>query len=620
MSLFEKNITIFDGAIGTELYQRGFYINRPFEELNILSAADVQAVHTSYIDAGAEVITTNTYSITKFQLSKFDLENKQRELLFAAIDNATSAKAASGKSHIKIGLSIGPTGQLIEPLGPLGKLDVQKEYAHLTELALAAPHPIDFINLETFSNLSELENAILGIRQTSKEIPILASVTAPRSGLETFLFDFAARMSHLNIQTLGLNCSDGPSHLLNALKILFPLTELPIVVQPNAGIPQQINGRYFYMTSPDYVAKFAKRFAELGAMGVGGCCGTGPEHIKAIASALKVAQAKDQVLKARHQVKADETSAKARVEIIKNNTPFISRPESAIAQHIRENKKILSIEISSPKGIDTEKFYENLLLLDKSGVSFVNIPDNPRANTRMSSLHLSVAIKNRRDLKLQVLPHLTTRDRNLIALQSDLLGAYVNGVKDVLLVTGDPPKLGNNKDATGVYDIDSIGLTYLTHCLNCGTTPSGESLGSQTHFGIGVAANPTALNLELEIQRWKYKCESGADFAVTQPIYEPTEYFKWLDMTASHHRPHLIGLWPLISLRNAEFMANEVPGVKVPQWVLEEMSKAGDNKEEAKKRGVAIAQKIYQAVSDHCAGFCISAPLGNVSVALDVLK
>lgn len=605
--MFGDQVLVFDGAVGTELYERGFYINRPFEELNLSAAADVLAVHRAYIEAGADVITTNTFSLARTQLRKFDVEAKQGEIIAAALEIA--ARAVKG-THVKVAFSLGPVGVPVEPLGPMGLDEVSEEFAHIAMLAEASKQPFDLYILETFSNINELKSAVEGIRRVDRVHPLIASVSV--SGASTsVLEDFASVLgSRDDVTALGLNCSEGPSDVFTALKVLAPLTSKPLVVQPNAGIPRQVNGRYFYMTSPDYIAKYAKRFVEAGALGVGGCCGTGPAHIRAIKAAVNMANA------GRREAKA------ARIEVTTPKaarTPWGKRTESRLGQRLRSGQKVISVEMMSPKGVALESFLANLAQIEKAGVEFVNVPDGARAATRMNSLHAASMVKNRTSSKLTVIPHFTARDRNLIALQGDLLGAWANGVSDVLLVTGDPPKLGNNKEATGVYDIDSIGLTHLMDCLNQGQSPSGELLGSHTGFGIGVAANPTAINLELEVQRWRYKCEMGADFAITQPIYEPEAFLRWLEKIGDSERPHLVGIWPFVSLRNAEFMANEVPGVTVPEWALEEMAKAGDDRQEAAKRGVAIARKVMGSLADVAQGFCISAPLGRVEVALECL-
>lgn len=609
--VFDNEIIVFDGGIGTELYGKGFFINRPFEELNISSPGDVLAVHEAYIKAGASVITTNTFSISRPQLKKFDIEDKQGELIKAALEIANKARKGT---DVKIGLSVGPTGVLIEPLGPTSRKEAREYFAEIAAHALKLGN-FDLYILETFTNISELEDAIDGIRSVDSKNSILASF-APISHQDNLIQSFVDRISHReDVQALGINCGQGPSDLLKILKKIIPLVSKPVVVQPNAGIPNQVNGRYFYMTSPDYMAKYAKNFVEAGAVGVGGCCGTGPDHIRAIRNAVRMLNSK------RVKVERDLSLEKKGTQKTQIDQRSLSeRKESYMGQKLSEGRKIFSIEVLPPKGPDVEKFLQQLQLIDQNNVDFVNVPDGPRASTRISSLHVSSLINRDPKFKLKALPHLTTRDRNLIALQSDLLGAYVNAVYDVLVVTGDPPKLGNNREATSVYDVDAIGLTYMMNCLNKGVSPKGENLGKPTSFGIGVAANPTAVNMELEIQRWKYKCESGADFAVTQPIFDPDAYLRWREKTASNNRPHLIGIWPFISYANAEFLAHEVPGVKVPDSVLQEMEKTKDNKEEAVKRGIEIALQTMKKLENSCEGFCVNAPLGKVEVALELIK
>jgi homocysteine S-methyltransferase len=402
------------------------------------------------------------------------------------------------------------------------------------------------------------------------------------------------------------------------------LVSKPIIVQPNAGLPRQINGRYFYMTSPDYMAKYARRYVELGATGVGGCCGTGPEHIRAIAQTLRMMKRKvgGESLE-RSGLICEPSGVEADVPA-SSLSPLShgATRKSRILQKLSRGEKIISIELVSPKGTELHHFLESVEKIREAGISFVNVPDGARAATRVSSLHLAAYVHGRAELGMTIIPHFTTRDRNLIALQSDLLGASINHVHDILLVTGDPPKLGNNKDATGVYDIDSIGLTYLVHCLNQGKNPKGEPLGSQTYFGIGVAANPTALNLDLELSRWGYKVQSGADFAVTQPIYDPRVYGKWREsiQCKGADRPHLVGIWPFLSYRNAEFMAHEVPGVSVPLSILQRMERYKDRPKEAGREGALIAMEIMDHLWKIAEGFVISAPLGKTDLALEVAK
>lgn len=619
VDLFDHNYVVFDGGVATELYERGFYINRPFEELNLSHPRDVAAVHESYIDAGAMMVTTNSLSLTSPQLDKFDLKSKQAELLQAAIRTARSAATATGKKA-KVGLTFGPMAVLIEPLGPTSHEEVRAEYETLTRAALEVPE-YDFYILETFSSIDELSCAIDGIRRADQTKPILASITA-MSSETTFIQNFGIRIGNRNdVQALGMNCSEGPNDLLQSLKILKPFTEKPIVIQPNAGIPRSINGRYFYMTSPDYMAKFAKRFVEAGAFGVGGCCGTGPDHIRAIAQSLKMMEVKAPQI---HNLRQELSTQTGTIQILDRveslRRPLQERTQSKIGARLKQKNKLISIELTSPRGTDLTKFLKSIEQVKAAKVEFVNVPDGARAATRVSSLHLAAFVNSKPELGVTVVPHFTTRDRNLIALQADLLGASVNQVHDLLLVTGDPPKLGNSRDATAVYDIDSIGLTYLVDHLNQGLSPQGDAIGSKTNFGIGVATNPTAINLELEVQRFKYKVESGADFAFTQPIYEAETFLRWKDQVGSSYLPHLVGIWPFVSFKNAEFMAHEVPGVFVPKWALEKMASVQDDPVASIQMGIEIAAKIMRDLSDHCEGFAISAPLGKVEVALEALK
>ncbi|MBX9769520.1 MAG: bifunctional homocysteine S-methyltransferase/methylenetetrahydrofolate reductase, partial [Bdellovibrionales bacterium] len=524
------------------------------------------------------------------------------------------ARSVSDGLDVKVALSMGPMGDLLEPLGAVSLKEAEEEFANVARLAVEAGSP-DIYIFETFTNIDELLAAIRGVRSVDTKTPIIASMHL-NSSQDSLIQKFARLVGGSDdVQALGLNCSEGPSDIFHVMKRVLTLTNKPVIVQPNAGLPRQVNGRYFYMTSPDYLAKFAKRFVEAGAIGVGGCCGTGPDHIRAIRNSVSMANARkkgEDVRTPLGTVTGDEHTSPGDVVRFQERG---SREKSRVLQLLSSKTNIVSVEILPPRGVDIAKFETQILSLEKQGVHFVNVPDGARASTRISSLHLAANVARNPGRKIRVLPHFTTRDRNLIALQSDLLGVAVNGVHDLLLVTGDPPKLGTNRDATAVYDIDSIGLTYLVDCLNRGVSPNGEDLGSRTEFGIGVASNPTAISLELEGQRWGYKYDMGADYAVTQPVFDPEAFLRWKDRIGTKYKPHLIGIWPLVSLRNAEFMANEVPGVSVPKWAIEEMAKAGTDKEECIKRGIEIAARVINTLKSEAEGFVISAPLGKVDVA-----
>lgn len=614
--MFEDRILVFDGAIGTELYDRGFYINRPFEELNISAPGNVKQMHLDYLQAGADVITTNTYSITKPLLKKFDIEDKQSLLLSAGLEVANQARDESGKSQAKIALSLGPLGVLVEPLGPTSFEEVEEEYASLAHMALESGHRFDCYLLETFTIIEELKHAILGLRKIDPTTPIVACYST-RSSKKKKLSDFCRVIGQMDeVQALGLNCSEGPSDLLTQCEFVTPLINKPLLLQPNAGIPRHLNGRYHYMVSPDYLAKYTKRFVQAGARAIGSCCGTGPQHTQAISGAVAMVAAQDSAVQ---QVRGEGGTFFA-LESERPRPSLEERSKSKMARALVESKDpIISIELTPPKAANMDSFLEKIDLLISHGIQFANVPDGPRASTRVNSLHLASAVKKARGEALSLIPHFTTRDRNLIALQADLLGASINEVHELLLVTGDPPKVGNNKEATAIYDIDSIGLTHMVNCLNKGLSPKGDDLGDCTQFAVGVASNPTSINLELELKRFQYKLEMGADYTVTQPIFEADCFKRWLDKIENAQFPHLVGIWPLVSLRNAEFMANEVPGIHVPTWVLDEMEKSKDDKEDSIKRGVEIAQKVMDELKSICRGFVVSAPLGKTQVALDAL-
>ena len=411
-----------------------------------------------------------------------------------------------------------------------------------------------------------------------------------------------------NADVIGLCGEVGPSGMLTAVEALRPLTEKPIMLLPNAGMPRYVNDQYIYLCSPDYMGKYAKRFVQAGANIIGGHCGVYESHIKAISNAIKMTSAAHPIAKQSKIKPLSETP-------VKSTGIFES---SALGKALAAKEPLFSVELVPPTLADLDKFKTRCQELADGGVRFVNIPDGARAMARISAFQLSSYIQQH--YKLEAIPHMTCRDRNLIGLQSDLLGAHVQGIRNVLVVTGDPPKLGNNPGATAVYDVDAIGLTHIISRMNAGLDIGGKPAGSKTEFVLGVALNPTAKNRELEIKRFKYKIEAGADYAITQPIYNLETYLQFMEELGPVNIPIIMGIWPLVSLRNAEFLRNEVPGVDVPDWVIEEMRLAGDSKEEALKRGIEIAHKTMSEAKGIVAGFQVSAPFNKVEVALDVIK
>jgi 5,10-methylenetetrahydrofolate reductase/methionine synthase I (cobalamin-dependent) len=605
--LRQNLVLISDGALATSLYDKGFYINRSFEELSLTHSESVLDVLSSFKKAGSQLLSTNTFSATRPKLTKYGIQDKLNEIIVASTQ--LTKKAANGSGYTMA--TIGPLGVVLEPLGPTSVSEASLWFSEMVEAFESVG--VDGYSLESFHDLKELELAIRAVQKFSTK-PILAHI-ALQEGLKTSyghsIEEFVDRVTPLGVAALGFAGEVGPSGMLSALEEIRPLTDLPVSVKPNAGLPQYVNDQYIYLCNPDYLAKYSKRFIQAGAQIVGGGAGVTEAHIRAMSNTVRmlVPQVKEPVVRVSS---TDVESAKLGCE----PTPKPQRSE--LARQLMCGERVFTVEINPPKGVDCEGFFKHCQDLVRAGVKYVNIPDGARAVARMSSLQLASFVKNK--FNLEPIPHFTCRDRNLIGLQSDLLGAFVNGVRNVLLVTGDPPKLGNCPDATAVYDVDAIGLTHIVSRMNRGLDLGGSEFGAPTEFMVGVALNPTAHNQELELQRFAYKCEAGADYAITQPIYDVDAYLKFMDRVGECKIPVVMGIWPLVSLRNAEFLRNEVPGVQVPDWVIHEMEKAGDDKDEALKRGIDIAIKTMEQAKSMVAGFQVSAPFNRVSIAVDVIN
>ena len=595
---------IYDGSYTTSLYDKGFYINRSFEELSVTEPQSVHEITQGFKRAGASLLRTNTFNAVLPKLQDHGLQNQLEEMIQASVK--ITSEVADEEAYV-MG-SLGPLGVILEPLGPTSYKEAIEYYLKNVEVFEKAS--VDAYSLEAFHDLNEMKAAIVAIQKVSDKA-IFAHMGIQermRSSFGHSLEEFALITEQLNVDVIGFAGEVGPSGMLNGLERLRPLTKKPISCLPNAGLPRYVNDQYIYLCNPDYIGKFAKRMIQGGAQIVGGHSGVYESHIKAITNSVKVAASFQKKAKSPMMLTIDTPSCQA--------VPVEQR--SRLGKALKEGKTVISVEILPPQGVNCEKFFKTCQSLQEGGVQFVNIPDGARAVARMSSLQISSYIKQH--FGLEPIPHLTTRDRNLIGLQGDLLGAYVNGVRNILIVTGDPPKLGNCPGATAVYDVDAIGLTHIASRLNQGLDLGGSSFGKPTEFLLGVALNPTAKNRELEIKRFKYKCEAGANFAITQPIYCIDSYKRFLDEVGPVPIPVIMGIWPLVSLRNAEFLKNEVPGVNVPDEIIKEMAKTGDSKEEALKRGMDIAIRTMDQAKDIVAGFQVSAPFNRVGVALKVIQ
>jgi homocysteine S-methyltransferase len=589
------------------LYEHGVFVNRCFDELNLTDPALVKKVHDSYVAAGVDLIETNTFGANRQKLSKFGLAGEVEKVNRAGVRLAREA----AKDSVLVAGSIGPLGGDLVGRGPITSHEVGQVFEEQAKALVQAG--VDLLILETFSNTEELLTAIRAIAGLS-DVPIVAQMTVGENQESIY----GERIDHAitriaeeqAVAAVGLNCSVGPSGMLSSLELIRRVTDKPISVQPNAGMPRRVEGRQLYMCTPEYMAEYAKRFFEMGARIIGGCCGTTPEHIREIVRAVRsISRASAQ------------SSASAVVEVPQTVKPILREPQplatrSRFGAKLAAGESVTLVEITPPRGVDVTGVVEKARQCARAGVDAINIPDGPRASSRLSPLVTAVRIQE--GAGIEAILHFCCRDRNLIGMQSDILGASAIGVRNLLIITGDPPKLGEYPSATGVFDMDSIALTTVVRNLNRGVDIGGSSIDPPTSLVAGVGANPVATDLEREIERFRQKVLAGAEFAVTQPVFDPQCLFRFLDAIGGAQIPIIAGIWPFTSFKNAEFMANEVPGVVVPRALLDRMSKA-TTKEDGRALGIEIAQELVAEIKDAVAGFAVSAPFGNVSTALAVL-
>ncbi len=599
-----------DGAMGTLLYAKGVFINKCYDELNLSQPDLIRGIHQEYLNAGAEVIETNTFGGNSFRLGRHGLGEKVVEINRRGAELAREAADAFNlkkAAEVLVAGSVGPLGIRIEPLGKTAREEARASFRE--QITALVEGGVDLIILETFGYLEELHQAILAAREVSPSIQIVAQVTIDEDGNcldgaspETF----TAKLNEWGADVIGCNCSVGPVAMLEAIERIRRLTDKPLSAQPNAGVPRSIEGRNIYLCSPEYMASYARKFVNAGVSFVGGCCGTTPEHIKAMKSALRMADAKGR-------------TGGFRVTTERKNESAIAPPPMAqrsnLGKKLAAGEFVTLVEIVPPKGIDFRKEVEGAKFLKAAGIDAINIPDSPRASARMSNMALCLLIQQQAGIETVL--HFTCRDRNVLSMQSELLGAYSTGIHNLICITGDPPKLGNYPDATAVFDVDAIGLVNLVRNLNYGLDLGGNPIGSGTKFLIGVGANPGIGNIDEEVRRFEYKVEAGADYAVTQPVFDIALLEQFLRRIDHHRIPVLAGIWPLTSVRNAEFMKNELR-VSVPDSIIERMARA-PNAEAARAEGILIAREMLQQVRGLVQGAQVAAPLGRYSSAIDVL-
>ena len=610
LEAIDERVLVSDGAMGTMLYAKGFFINRCFDALNLMDPDRVREVHHEYVRAGADLIETNTFGANRIKLRAFGLVEKLREI---NVEGARIARSAAATQAYVAG-AIGPLGIRIEPWGRTGTDEAESYFREQAEALLEGG--VDLFILETFRDLNELGAAISAVRAIC-DLPIVAQMTIEQDGNSldgTPPEQFAPTLDG-RADVVGVNCSIGPAPMLETIERMATLTRARLAAQPNAGLPRDVEGRNIYLSSPEYIASYARRFITHGVRLVGGCCGTTPEHIRQIKLAVK-ALAPDTARRSARTQADGAPPVEPIVTVSLPSVPSVPKNErSQFARALTEGRFATIVELMPPKGYMSDAIVEQARLLKIRGVDVVHIPEGPRG-ARMSALSLAVLVQQH--AWVETVLQYSCRDRNLLGMQSDLLGAHAMGIRNLEIVTGDVRPVGDYPDATVVFDVDSIGLTNVVNRLNHGLDIGGQAIGSPTAFHVGVQVNPGAEDLEGEIRRFEYKVEAGAEFAVTKPIFDVGTFERLHKRIEASGVPLIIGLWPFESVLNAEFMANEVPGVIVPVEVIERMRRA-EQAGGAAQEGVAIARELGCALKGVVQGVRVAAPSGRIEAALDVL-
>ncbi len=596
---------VFDGAMGTMIYSRGVFLNACYDELCLSNPDLILGIHREYAGAFADILETNSFGANRIKLRAYGLADKVADINRAAV---RLARSAAGEELYVAG-SVGPC---LKP-GQILSAENEKELraAFEEQVGVLTSEGADFLILETFHDLQEL---LLAVGVAGRfDVPLFASFMVNEKGETAHGTSIEQMVSALDaepgVHAVGINCGVGLAPTFDMLERAMPIVKKPFFVMPNAGLPRQVEGRMLYLNNPEYFTEYCKKFIEMGVRAVGGCCGTTPEHIRMAAKAVKALSG----VKKHIEIRAYPAEAAASQEVIPPNK------RSRFAARLLGGKRVTTVELLPPKSSDMSQLLERARECHLAGVDAINIPDGPRASARISPMISAIAIRER--VGIEPILHYCCRDRNLIGMQSDLLGGYAAGLTNFLIITGDPPKLGDYPDATGVFDVDAIGLTKVVANLNRGRDIGGAAIAPATGIFIGVGANPCAVDRERELSRFFAKIDAGAQFAITQPVFDAEELLRFLDRLAGHGRqiPIVAGVWPLTSLKNAEFLKHEVPGVKVPDAIIERMSLAR-TKEEGVRTGIAIARETCAQISPHVCGFQVSAPFGRVEIALEVLS
>ena len=606
--IFADRPVLADGAMGTLLNSRGIFINRCYDELNLSNPALILAVHEEYLQAGAEIIETNTFGANRFRLTRHGIGDKVRDI------NAAGARLArQAVEHLRakqageawVAGAVGPLGVRLEPLGKTGLDEARAAFAE--QIGVLAANGVDLLIIETMPALNEAHEALKAAQEVAPDLPVLVMVTVDEEGncLDgSSPAHAAALLSEWGAGAIGVNCSTGPTNVLTAIEAMRGATTLPLAAMPNAGLPRAVEGRNVYLCSPEYMASFARKAIAAGAQMVGGCCGTTPNHIRAMRSAMRAIDT---------QTRIEVGGAAPTAEIETPPAPLAER--SRIGSLLAAKTFLTLVDIAPPKGIDCSSEVEGAAFLANLGVHAIIVGNTPRASARMSAQSLCIQIQQHTGI--ETILHYTCRDRNLLSIQSDLLGASSIGLRNILCLTGDPPRLGNYPDATQVFDVDSIGLVNIVTGLNRGLDIGSNAIGASTNFTVGVAANPGAPDIENELSRFRYKVEAGAEYAITQPVFDPRLLESFLERIKDHRIPIIAGIWPLTNLRNAEFMKNDLR-VSMPEETMLRMAQA-DTPEAASREGIKIAQEMLEAVRPYVQGVQVSAPFGRYVAAAEVI-
>jgi methionine synthase / methylenetetrahydrofolate reductase(NADPH) len=602
---FHGRVFVADGAMGTMFYAKGVFINRSYDELNLSSPALVREIHQDYVKAGAEILETNTFGANRMRLAPFGLSEKLAAVNQAGVRLAREA----ARDQAFVAGAMGPLGVRIEPLGPTSFAEARGYFREQAHALLEAG--VDLLVLETFYDLNEVREAIFAAREAAgPDLVIVAQVTIDDDGrmpdgstTETF----ASRLNEWPVDVIGLNCSVGPKVTLETTERMMQYSSKPMSAMPNAGLPSKVDGRNIYLCSPEYMAQYTRRFLWAGVKIVGGCCGTTPEHIKLIRAEARSLNPSKQASPVTVEEPAAKPQALAKVP---------AGEKSKLGAKLAAGKFVVFVEILPPRGIDASKEIEGARLCAAHGIDVINVPDGPRASARLSAQVTCQLIQEQAGIEADM--HFCCRDRNILGIQSELLGAHTVGVRNLICITGDPPRMGTYPDATAVFDVDAIGLANIVNNLNRGLDIGGNPIGSQTALLLGVGANPGALNLDEEIRRFEWKVQAGAEYVVTQPVFDLDLLENWLRRTEQYKIPLVCGIWPLTSFRNAEFMINELR-VPVPEHYMERMRRAG-SADAARNEGIAIAREMVDRVKSMVAGVQLSAPFGRYTMAIEVAE